>query len=489
MRDKKIMIALLCMLVFVSNIATYHFTSKHFSGQDSALLEELLPGEEEVQAERDNSYPEELELFLKVYQSLISRYIEKVPPEQLLKGAIQGMVGSLGDPQTYFLDEEELENIHIKISGSFSGIGIEVSVVNDRITVIAPIKGSPGEKVGLVSGDQILAVDGESLEGVSLVEAISRIRGPENTQVNLTIKREGFSEFFEFEVKRENIVLDTVSSKILEGDIGYIQVTNFDEHTGYNFKYELEKLEDEDIQGLILDLRNNPGGVLQGAVELGELLVPQGPITFMVNSEGEVIRSYYSSARAKEYEIVVLVNAYSASASEIIAGALQDTDAAVLVGVNTYGKSTVQTIENFYGEDVGLRLTVAKYLTPEHRDIHSVGLEPDIYVELPEIFNYYRFPFTRELSFGNYGDDVKIFQKMLEGLGYNFEMEGYFDEKTVENLKVFQKANNLGPSGILESTTLRVLYEKVEKELAGLDTQLNTAIEYIQGLAETVPEP
>ncbi len=480
MRDKKIIIALLCMLFFVSNIATYHFTSKQISYQDAVALDENSE-EEKTQNESDDTYPEELELFLKVYQSLISRYIEKVPPEKLLKGAIDGMISSLGDPQTYFLDKDELENIYIKISGSFSGIGIEVSVVNDRITIIAPIQGSPGEKVGLASGDQILAVDGESLEGVSLVEAISKIRGPENTMVNLTVKREGFSETLEFEVNRENIVLDTVSSKMLEGDIGYIQVTNFDDHTGYNFKHELEKLEGEGIQGLILDLRNNPGGVLQGAVELGELLVPEGPITFMVNADGEVVRSYYSSARSKDYTIVVLVNDYSASASEIIAGALQDTEAAVLVGVNTFGKATVQNIENFYGEDVGLRITVAKYLTPQHRDIHNVGLEPDIHVELAEIFNLYRFPFTRELSQGNYGDDVKILQKMLEVLGYDFEMEGFFDEITFENLKSFQKVNGLDPDGTFTSTTLRVLKGRVEEELPGLDAQLNTAVEYIQG--------
>lgn len=481
MREKKIIIALLCMLFLASNIATYHFTSKYNSPLSiSASEEPEHQGENPGENQNDYIPPEEFSLFLKVYQTLLNRYFEKVPQELLMKGAIEGMINSLQDPQTYFLDKDDLENLNIKISGSFSGIGIEVCVVKDKITVIAPIKGSPGEKAGLAPGDEILAVDGDSLEGVSLSEAVSRMRGPENTRVHLTVKREGLSETLEFEVTRKNIILETVNSKILEGDIGYIQITNFDEHTGYNFKHQLERLEVEnDIQGLVLDLRDNPGGVLQGAVEIGEILVPAGPITFMVDAAGEVVRSYHSYAEGKKYPIAVLVNAYSASASEVIAGALQDSGAAVLVGVSTYGKATVQNIEKFYGEDVGMRFTVAKYLTPLKRDIHRVGLDPDIPVELPEIFNYYRFPFLRDLIQGNYGDDVGILQKMLETVGYRSELEGVFDEETEENLKEFQKENGLDPDGIFTGSTTRVLKEKVEEKLTGLDSQLNNALDYI----------
>jgi len=470
------------MLFLFSNIATYHFTSRYYSPLSISASEEPeqqggTPGD----GQQDSNAPEELSLFLKVYQTLQSRYFEKVPSDLLMKGAIEGMINSLEDPQTYFLDKDELENLYIKISGSFSGIGIEVSVVKDKITVIAPIKGGPGEKAGLAPGDQILAVDGDSMEGVSLGEAVSRIRGPENTPVHLTIKREGLSEKLEFEVIRENIVLETVSSKTLEGDIGYIQITNFDEHTGYNFKHQLERLEQENkIQGLVLDLRGNPGGVLQGAVEVGEILVPAGPITFMVDAEGAIVRSYHSYAQNKEYPIAVLVNAYSASASEIIAGALQDSGAAVLVGENTYGKATVQNIEKFYGEDVGMRFTVAKYLTPLKRDINRVGLEPDIPVELPEVFNYYRFPFHRDLAHGLYGDDVKILQQLLEVFGYRSELEGFFDEVTEGNVKDFQRANGLEPDGIFTDSTMRLLKEQVEEKLSGLDSQLKDALNYIK---------
>ncbi len=481
MKDKKIIVLLLCMLFLASNIATYHFTSSYFTSMSLTPTEDLEhPEESPGDAQNDSIPPDEFRLFLRVYQTLLNRYFEKVPPGLLMKGAIEGMIGSLDDPQTYFLDEEELENLYIKISGTFSGIGIEVSMIKDRVTVIAPIKGGPGEKAGLAPGDQILAVDGESLEGVSLGEAVNRMRGPENTLVHLTVKREGISETLEFEVIRRNIILETVSSKILEEDIGYIQITNFDEHTGYHFKHQLERLEEENnMKGLVIDLRDNPGGVLQGAVEIGETLLSAGPITFMVDAAGEVVRSYESYGEGKDYPIVVLVNEYSASASEVIAGALQDSGAAVLVGTNTYGKATVQNIEKFHGDDVGMRFTVAKYLTPSRKDIHRVGLEPDIPVELPEIFNHYRFPFTREMMLGDYGDDVKILQSLLELLGYPREVEGFFDEKMEENLKDFQRKNGLQADGIFAGSTIRVLRQSVEEKLIDLDSQLNAALDYI----------
>ncbi|PKM83488.1 MAG: peptidase S41 [Firmicutes bacterium HGW-Firmicutes-13] len=474
MKDKKLILALVCLLLIFSNLATYHYTRN--SGNSSAE-KDLFYHDSGGQVEETE--PEELKLFVKIFNLLQNRYLEKVPPEVMIKGAIDGMIKSLGDPYTYFMDKDELENLFIQTTGTFSGIGIEVTLVDDRVTIIAPIKGSPGEKVGLLPGDQILALDGNSIEGVSLVEAVRMIRGAEGTKVALTVKREGLKELLQFDVTRENIRLETVHYEVMEGNIGYIIVTNFDEHTGMYFKKALEKLEEAGIKGLILDFRDNPGGLLQGGIEMAEEIVPSGPITYTVDGDGEITRTYYSYAKAKDYPTAVLVNAYTASTAEIVAGALQDSGGAVLVGEPTFGKATVQHIEQFYGEDVGLRYTVAKYLTPCKNDLSKKGLQPDLFEELPEIFKYYRYPFTRDLRRGDYGEDVLYLQKMMEFLGYQGGAEGIFDDKTEENLKGFQKDNGLNPDGLFTRHTARKLRSRVEEVLLQHDTQLQMAVKYM----------
>lgn len=477
MKDKKVIFVLLCLVLIFSNLATYHFTrslDNPLAGR--GVNYNLVENQEQI----EESEFKELSLLVKILNLLQNRYIEKVPTEVMIKGAIEGMIDSLEDPYTYFMDEEELDNLFIQTTGTFSGIGVEVTLVDGRVTIIAPIKGSPGEKIGLLPGDQIMALDGESLEGFSLVEAVRMIRGPEGTRVALTVKREGLREQLEFNVTRENIQLETVQYEIMEGNIGYVLITNFDEHTGMNFKKALGELEKSGIKGLILDLRDNPGGLLQGGIEVAEEIVPAGPITSTVDGNGEIIKTYYSYAPKKDYPTAVLVNGYSASTSEIVAGALQDSGAAVLVGEPTFGKATVQHIEQFYGENMGLRYTVAKYLTPNKNDISKKGLQPDFSEGLPEIFNYYRYPFMRDLKTGDYGEDVFFLQKMMGFLGYQGGAEGIFDDETEENVKRFQKGNGLNPDGLFtRNITARKLKSQVEKMLPQNDTQLQRAVNYI----------
>lgn len=485
MKDKRLIIALLCGLLIISNIATYHFAVNLMPGIRG---EEpvLSPGEEneieEILEEEQIRDLEELGLLIKVLNLLQDRYIEMVSVEKLVRGAIDGMIEALEDPQTSFLDKEELENLFIQTTGTFTGIGIEVTMVEDRVTVIAPIKGTPGEKAGLAPGDQIIEVDGENIEGIPLLEAINKIRGPEGTEVKLTVKREGLQDALEFQVVRDNIQLETVDYHMTEKGFGYIQISNFDEQTGIHFRRALEELEEKNIEGLIIDLRDNPGGLLQSAIEVGREVVPRGPITYMVDGKGEILETYSSYADPKPYPMVVLVNSFSASASEIVAGALQDSGAAVLVGEPTFGKATVQNIHRFYAEEAGMRYTVAKYLTPDKRDINKEGLQPDFKEELPEVFYFHRFPFTRHLSPGDYGDEVYYMQEMLELLGYPCGEEGLFDDKTEESLKEFQRDMGIEPQGVLEDYTSRKLREEVRNSLPLHDTQLQKAEDYLKGL-------
>lgn len=485
MKDKRLIIALLCGLLIISNIATYHFAVNLMPGIRG---EEpvLSPGEEneieEILEEEQIEDLEELGLLIKVLNLLQDRYIEMVSVEKLVRGAIDGMIEALEDPQTSFLDKEELENLFIQTTGTFTGIGIEVTMVEDRVTVIAPIKGTPGEKAGLAPGDQIIEVDGENIEGIPLLEAINKIRGPEGTEVKLTVKREGLQDALEFQVVRDNIQLETVDYHMTEKGFGYIQISNFDEQTGIHFRRALEELEEKNIEGLIIDLRDNPGGLLQSAIEVGREVVPRGPITYMVDGKGEILETYSSFADPKPYPMVVLVNSFSASASEIVAGALQDSGAAVLVGEPTFGKATVQNIHRFYAEEAGMRYTVAKYLTPDKRDINKEGLQPDFKEELPEVFYFHRFPFTRHLSPGDYGDEVYYMQEMLELLGYTCGEEGLFDDKTEESLKEFQRDMGIEPQGVLEDYTSRKLREEVRNSLPLHDTQLQKAEDYLKGL-------
>lgn len=479
MKDKRLIMGLLLALLIISNLATYHFAVNSlpaFNGEEPVIS----PGEEEILEEDLEEDLQELGLLIKVLNLLQDRYIEEVPIDKLIKGAINGMVDALEDPQTSFLDKEELENLYIQTTGSFSGIGVEVTMMEDRVTVIAPIKGTPGEKAGLAPGDQIIEVDGINIEGIPLMQAISKIRGPEGTHVTLTVKREGIKDPLEFYVVRENIQLETVDYRLTNKGYGYIQVNNFDEKTGGDFRRALEDLERKNIKGLILDLRDNPGGLLQSAVEVGREIVPQGPITFMVDGKGEILETYSSYGEPRPYPMVVLVNAYSASASEIVAGALQDSGAAILIGEPTFGKATVQKIERFPLEEAGMRYTVAKYLTPEKRDINEKGLEPDVEVELPEAFHFYRYPFTRQLSLNDYGDDVYYMQEMLELMGYSPGAEGLFDDKTREALMDFQRDVNIESSGILDDQTSREMREKMEESLPLHDTQLQKAEEYLE---------
>ncbi|MDR3560157.1 MAG: S41 family peptidase [Negativicutes bacterium] len=309
-----------------------------------------------------------------------ARYVEDVPVETLMNGAIKGIVNSLGDPHSIYMEPKLFKEFMIETEGSFGGVGIVIGVKDKVLTVVSPIEGTPGDKAGIKSGDQIMKIDGQDTKDMALDEAVSKIRGPEGTQVALTLRRN--QEVKEYTLIRSNIQIKTVTGKMLPGDIGYIRLSMFNENTGSDFSRKYQELEKEGMKSLILDLRDNPGGLLEESAKVAGKLVPKGPIVSVVQRSGQR-DTQYSSLETLKYPLVVLVNGGSASASEIVAGAVQDTGAGTLVGTKTFGKGSVQTIQRL-GGNTAIKLTIAKYYTPNDRSINGIGIEPDVKVEAPE---------------------------------------------------------------------------------------------------------
>ena len=311
-------------------------------------------------------------------------YLNDIDEEKLEDGAIKGYVAALGDPYTEYITKEEMEEYKVNITGNYVGIGIYMSVDTEKnaIRVIMPIKGSPAEEAGLQSGDIITKVDGIEYTGDDVDVAANAIKGKEGTVVKLEILRN--QEVKTFEITRKKVVTNPVESKKLENNIGYIQITSFDEETADSFKLKFEELKNQGITSLIIDLRNNGGGLVESTLQIADYIVPKGKelLVTVDKDKNEEIE------KAKEdvlidMPIVVLVNENSASASEILAGALKDLDEATIVGTTTYGKGVIQEILTFK-DGSGLKVTVQEYYTPSRNKINKVGIEPDEVVELPE---------------------------------------------------------------------------------------------------------
>jgi len=344
--------------------------------------------EHSVLAERDDASAklpyEELKVFSEVFDRIKSDYVEEVEDRELLEDAIQGMLSGL-DPHSTYLDPESFKEVRIGTSGEFGGLGIEVTMENGFVKVVAPIDDTPAERAGLQPGDLITRLDDQAVKGMSLSEAVELMRGKPDTDITLTVIREGEPKPLEFTITRAVIKITSVKSRILEEAYAYVRVTQFQNGTADALRRELGKLKKEaggELDGLILDLRNNPGGVLDAAVAVSDTFLEEGLI---VSTKGRVENSRFTfTAKPSDYvdgaPMVVLVNGGSASASEIVAGALQDHRRAVVMGTQTFGKGSVQTIlpmEN----GAALKLTTARYYTPSDRSIQAAGIEPDVVVE------------------------------------------------------------------------------------------------------------
>ena len=309
-------------------------------------------------------------------------YVDNVDYTKMIDGAIGGMVHSLGDPHSVYLNRQLYSQIKLDTSGTFGGIGVYMGFKNGGVYVMSVIPNSPGEQVGLQAGDVIMAVNGTPVGEIAPDEIALKIRGETGTTVDLLIHREGEDDKV-YTLTRNIINVQTVADKMLDNQIGYIKIFSFSEKTGEEFKSAMSDLESQNMKGFILDLRENPGGVITSCIEIAKEIVPKGPIVSVIQRDGTK-EVYTSELEQTKYPIVVLLDGNSASAAELLAGALQDTKAATIVGTKSYGKGSVQTLMPMFHED-GLKLTIAKYYTPNNRSIDGVGIEPDIEIEASKI--------------------------------------------------------------------------------------------------------
>ena len=331
-----------------------------------------------VKADTSEIY-KNIEIFTEVLRQIEENYVEPQDPKKLIYGAIKGMVQSL-DPHSSFMTKEEHQELLIETKGSFSGVGIEISLRDNALTVVSPIEGTPAYNAGIKAGDKIIKIDDKPTSDMTLTDAVKNIRGKKGTKVKLTIMREGADNSLEFIITRDVIPLKSVRSYLLTPEIGYLRISNFQSKTFKSLSSALEGLEEgRKLKGLILDLRNNPGGLLSQAIEVSDLFLDSGLIvsTKGRDSSQNMEVSAHKNKKERTYPIIVLVNEGSASASEIVAGALQDNKRALILGTNTFGKGSVQTILSL-SDGSGLRLTTAKYYTPSGRSIQLSGISPDI---------------------------------------------------------------------------------------------------------------
>ncbi len=340
--------------------------------------------------EQQSATPTDLQTLFKpfweAWNIVHEQYVEQpVNDVALMQGAIRGMMEALGDRHSSYMDPQTFEQANQELSGEYEGIGAYVDTTTDYLTVISPMPGSPAERAGLQAGDQIIAIDGEDMTGVDPELARRKVLGPAGTTVHLTVLRKGEEKPLEITITREHIVIKSVNGKMLDNGIAYIQLVTFGDKTSQELKQTLSELLAQNPKGLILDLRNNGGGYLNTAVDVASQFLSKGVVLYEQYGDGrKVAYDVVPGGLATDIPMVVLINEGSASASEIVAGALQDYGRAKLVGVTSYGKGSVQNWVPLSDNQGAVRVTIAKWLTPKERTIHGKGLTPDVVVEMTE---------------------------------------------------------------------------------------------------------
>ncbi|MET1248327.1 S41 family peptidase [Sporolactobacillus sp. STCC-11] len=423
-----------------------------------------------------------------IHDLIENKYFQKISSSDLYDGAIKGMIEALNDPFSSYMNAKTASDFTQSLSSSFQGIGAEVQMVGKQVTVVSPIKGSPAERAGLKPKDAIVKINGKSTDGLDINQAVNKIRGKKGTVVRLGIKRPGVSDELTFAIKRDTIPIRTVESKMLKRDgqsIGYIAITQFNENTDQEFSKALNKLEGDQMKGLIIDVRGNPGGYLQAVEKIGNLLVPsKKPIVQIEDRAGKKQPFYSTLKKKKDYPITALIDGGSASASEILAGALHEAAGYPLVGVKSFGKGTVQQgIE--LSDKSELKLTTDKWLTPDANWIHKKGIKPTINVKQPDYF--YVAPITlkkgKTLKADETSATIADAQKMLKAAGHNpGRADGYFSAETVQAVKAFQQDKKLPSTGVINQKTADALQQATLTAIKDQknDRQLNAAIKVIE---------
>lgn len=427
----------------------------------------------------------DLQKIEQAYDLIDSRYVKDVDDRKLVEGAIQGMLGTLKDPYSAYMDKETATQFQQSLDSSLEGIGAEVNKVDDKLIIISPIKDSPAEKAGIKPNDQIVAVDGKSVADLTREEAVLKIRGKKGTFVTLDIKRPGTDGTITFKIKRDTIPMLTVFSSVKKEngkDIGYLQITSFSEDTAKEFASKLGALEKKDISGLIIDVRGNPGGYLESVESiLKELVTDKKPMLQIEDRDGKKQKYFTDLKERKPYPIAVLIDNGSASASEILAGALKEAEGYPLIGVKSFGKGTVQQAVPM-ADGSNIKLTMFKWLTPDGNWIHQKGIEPTLEVKQPAYYYATPIQFAKTLSFNDNNEQVKSAQQLLNDLGYETgRKDGYFSKETESAVKTFQQTNRLEATGKIDKQTAEAIQNKVIEKIRSSenDLQLQAAVKLL----------
>ncbi|MGE7608345.1 S41 family peptidase [Peribacillus frigoritolerans] len=440
----------------------------------------LTFGDEKVESLAPDKHAE-FEKLYSTYDTIKDNYYEEIDEEKLVDGAINGMIKSLDDPYSAYMDKKEASSFHESISSSFEGIGAEIQEQDGQIMVVSPIKGSPAEKAGVKPNDIILSVDGKSVEGLSSSEAVLKIRGEKGTKVDLSISRAGESEPIKLTIKRDTIPIETVYAEMLDDGVAKIQVTSFSEHTVQELKTALEEMSKKEMKGLVLDLRGNPGGLLDQAIEMASLFIPNGEVVLQVE-ERSGKKDVYKSENDGELKIpvVVLIDDGSASASEIVAAAVSESADIPLIGVKSFGKGTVQTAQDFE-DGSNFKYTAAKWLTPEGNWIHKKGIKPDITVKLPDYASLPYISPDKELKASDSSSEVKAAEEMLKEAGHDpGKIDGFFDEATTNAVTAFQREQKIKETGTIKDDTTVKLMQVIREKILKNDTQVKKAVEVLK---------
>jgi len=366
-----------------------HFVPIQLGGNQSPVVS--VPGIAPTETtQQQSTTPDNLDTlfqpFWEAWNIVHDEYVDQpVNDVTLMQGAIRGMMDSLGDKHSSYMDPQTFQDANDSLSGEYEGIGAWVDTTADYLTIISPIPGSPAESVGMEPGDKIIAIDGEDMTGIDAELVRQKVLGPAGSTVVLTVAREGESEPLDFTITRDKIVIKSAAGKMLDNNIGYIQITTFGDNTTSELRAALKDLLAQNPDGLVIDLRNNGGGYLQTAIEVGSEFINKGVILYEQYGDGK--RTTYkalNNGQATDIPLVVLINEGTASASEIVAGAIQDYGRGQLVGVTSYGKGSVQNWVPLSNDQGAVRVTIAKWLTPNERTIQGTGLTPDVDVEITD---------------------------------------------------------------------------------------------------------
>lgn len=415
-----------------------------------------------------------------VYDELQANYFSEFKEEDLIEGAVNGMVDALDDPYTDYLSKEESKQLTESISSSFEGIGAEIRESDNYIRIVSPIKNSPAEKAGLLPNDLVLTVDGQSIQGMTSSEAVMLIRGEKGSKVTLEIKR-GDEEPFKVDITRDVIPIETVYAEKLNERIGHIQITSFADDTYNELVQAIQQFEKDGMEGLVIDLRQNPGGRLDTALDISDLFIPEGKGIMQYEDKNGKTQLYTASSGDKiAVPLAFLIDDGSASASEILAGAIKESTDIPVVGLTSFGKGTVQTPKELKDGST-LKMTTANWLTPSGKHIHEQGIEPDYVVEYPP---YASLPFLNPetpMKEGDVSAQVKVAQQMLEVTGYlQATPDGAYGAQTVQAVQALQREKQLPVDGILQNETTFALMDALRETLKENDPQMQKAQQLVE---------